>query len=44
MLFRHENGQEVEIHDENHVSLMERNGFKLVEEAPEKEKKKADGK
>lgn len=37
-LYRHENGQELEILDENHVSLVERNGFVLVEEkkAPKK--------
>lgn len=31
-IYRHENGQEIEVLDENHVSLLERNGFVLVEE------------
>jgi hypothetical protein len=36
----HENGQVIEILDENHVILAERNGFKLVKEKPAKEESK----
>lgn len=40
MLYKHENGANVVSDDTNHIVLLERNGFKLVEKPKPELKKK----